>query len=70
MTNKRQETACPRCCCIVPSKPICSHCGNPLDLSSSLGDDGQPISASTKAALAELVHGVIDHRRQSGRSRS
>jgi hypothetical protein len=30
MTVRPQETACPRCCCIVPTRATCSHCGSPL----------------------------------------
>ena len=30
MTLRPQETPCSHCCCIVPTRSTCSHCGNPL----------------------------------------
>lgn len=30
MTLRPQETPCTHCCCIVPTRSTCSHCGNPL----------------------------------------
>ena len=56
MTLRPQETACPHCCCIVPTRSICSHCGSRLAETDGVAEDG---SAETPTEVAVRPEGVL-----------